>query len=88
MLNEMRFGKMKTSTIQAFKSLSRKVTYTDGIEPTELYAPFISVIALQLTFMMADIRHDEKWTLQIGPALPNFRGKSEFSLLKIFLGAM
>jgi hypothetical protein len=36
MLNEMRFGKMKPSTIQAFKSLSRKVSYADGIEPTEL----------------------------------------------------
>ncbi|EFI28655.1 DNA repair and recombination protein pif1 [Coprinopsis cinerea okayama7 len=38
MLNEMRLGNMKPATIQAFRSLSRKVTYKDGIEPTELYS--------------------------------------------------
>ncbi|KXN81110.1 ATP-dependent DNA helicase PIF1 [Leucoagaricus sp. SymC.cos] len=37
MLNEMRYGKMQESTIQIFKSLSRTVTYSDGIEPTEMY---------------------------------------------------
>ncbi|KAH9945603.1 hypothetical protein B0H21DRAFT_694015 [Amylocystis lapponica] len=37
MLNEMRLGNMKPATIKAFQSLSRPVTYTDGIEPTELY---------------------------------------------------
>ena len=38
MLNEMRFGELQPETILAFQSLSRKVQYTDGIEPTELYA--------------------------------------------------
>ncbi|KAJ3575906.1 hypothetical protein NP233_g801 [Leucocoprinus birnbaumii] len=37
MLNEMRYGKMQESTVRIFKTLDRKVTYTDGIEPTELY---------------------------------------------------
>lgn len=32
----MRFGRMKPLTIETFKSLSRRVAYTDGIEPTEL----------------------------------------------------
>ncbi|KAF5356106.1 hypothetical protein D9756_004033 [Leucocoprinus leucothites] len=37
MLNEMRYGKMQESTIRIFKSLERNVTYSDGIEPTEMY---------------------------------------------------
>lgn len=41
MLNEMRFGELQPETIRAFQSLSRKVQYTDGIEPTELYAGFL-----------------------------------------------
>lgn len=36
MLNEMRYGELQESTIQIFKTLDRKVTYTDGIEPTEM----------------------------------------------------
>jgi ATP-dependent DNA helicase PIF1 len=36
MLNAMRFGELDPSTVAAFKNLSRKVHYTDGIEPTEL----------------------------------------------------
>lgn len=36
MLNDMRFGRVNAKTTEAFKALSRKVTYTDGIEPTEL----------------------------------------------------
>jgi len=36
MLNEMRYGELQESTIQIFKTLNRKVTYTDGIEPTEM----------------------------------------------------
>ncbi|KAJ2919332.1 hypothetical protein MD484_g1111, partial [Candolleomyces efflorescens] len=38
MLNEMRFGELQPETILAFQNLSRKVQYTDGIEPTELYS--------------------------------------------------
>lgn len=36
MLNEMRYGRMQESTIQIFKSLSRQVSYSDSILPTEL----------------------------------------------------
>lgn len=38
MLNEMRFGRMNRLTTETFKSLSRRVVYTDGIEPTELFS--------------------------------------------------
>ncbi|KAJ7042611.1 hypothetical protein C8F04DRAFT_84082 [Mycena alexandri] len=34
LLNAMRFGKVEN--VEAFKALERKVTYTDGIQPTEL----------------------------------------------------
>lgn len=37
MLNAMRYGEMSPETAQEFRGLSRKVTYTDGIEPTEMY---------------------------------------------------
>ncbi|KAJ8468581.1 hypothetical protein ONZ45_g17199 [Pleurotus djamor] len=37
MLNAMRFGDMKPEMIQVFKSLSRPITYDDGILPTELF---------------------------------------------------
>ncbi|RDB29689.1 ATP-dependent DNA helicase PIF1 [Hypsizygus marmoreus] len=37
MLNAMRFGEMNSKTVSAFTGLTRKVTYSDGIEPTELY---------------------------------------------------
>jgi hypothetical protein len=39
MLNAMRFGRLDLKTTEAFKALSRKVIYTDGIEPTELCVP-------------------------------------------------
>ncbi|GJE87831.1 ATP-dependent DNA helicase PIF1 [Phanerochaete sordida] len=38
MLNAMRFGKLLPETIEAFKKLSRRVTYTDNIEPTDLFS--------------------------------------------------
>ncbi|GJE87828.1 ATP-dependent DNA helicase PIF1 [Phanerochaete sordida] len=37
MLNAMRFGQLSPEMIKAFRALSREVTYSDGIEPTELY---------------------------------------------------
>jgi ATP-dependent DNA helicase PIF1 len=37
MLNEMRFGTMKQSSIEAFRRLSREIHYTDGISATELF---------------------------------------------------
>jgi ATP-dependent DNA helicase PIF1 len=37
MLNEMRFGTLTASSIAKFKSLSRPVDYSDGLEPTELF---------------------------------------------------
>ncbi|THH28278.1 hypothetical protein EUX98_g5905 [Antrodiella citrinella] len=37
MLNGMRFGHLDQATINKFRSLSRAVTYTDGIEPTDLF---------------------------------------------------
>ncbi|WVQ95472.1 hypothetical protein IAU59_002569 [Kwoniella sp. CBS 9459] len=37
MLNEMRFGKLTPKSIEAFRSLSRPIDYTDNIEPTELF---------------------------------------------------
>ncbi|KAJ4476616.1 hypothetical protein J3R30DRAFT_309841 [Lentinula aciculospora] len=37
MLNEMRFGTMSESTINAFKALNRTVIYDDGVQPTELF---------------------------------------------------
>lgn len=46
MLNAMRFGKMDPRTIEAFKGLGRTVTYTDGIEPTELYVQIFEAFTL------------------------------------------
>jgi len=37
MLNEMRYGRLDTATINTFRTLSRIVTYEDGIEPTDLF---------------------------------------------------
>lgn len=39
MLNEMRLGTLTNNTIAKFRALDRRVTYNDGIEPTELCAP-------------------------------------------------
>lgn len=36
MLNELRLGKITTSTITAFKKLSREITYEDNLDATEL----------------------------------------------------
>lgn len=36
MLNAMRLGDLDARTIQTFMRLSRRVVYTDGIEPTDL----------------------------------------------------
>ncbi|KAF5377180.1 hypothetical protein D9615_006334 [Tricholomella constricta] len=38
MLNTMRFGQMDAKTTAAFSTLSRKVEYADGIDPTELFS--------------------------------------------------
>ncbi|KAG6843196.1 hypothetical protein H0H93_001910, partial [Arthromyces matolae] len=38
MLNAMRFGQADKEMTRAFVALSRKVEYTDDIEPTELFA--------------------------------------------------
>ncbi|ODN83122.1 hypothetical protein L202_01327 [Cryptococcus amylolentus CBS 6039] len=37
MLNEMRFGRLTSASIDTFKSLARPVKYSDGIEPTSLF---------------------------------------------------
>ncbi|WVQ70825.1 hypothetical protein IAR50_000347 [Cryptococcus sp. DSM 104548] len=37
MLNEMRFGRLTSTSIETFKSLARPVRYNDGIEPTSLF---------------------------------------------------
>ncbi|ESK98247.1 dna repair and recombination protein pif1 [Moniliophthora roreri MCA 2997] len=37
MLNAMRFGNLDSSIVSSFRALSRKIEYTDGIEPTELF---------------------------------------------------
>lgn len=37
MLNEMRLGKITDETVAAFRKLSRKITYGDELEATELY---------------------------------------------------
>lgn len=37
MLNALREGSLKDDMVRRFHSLSRKVSYTDGIEPTELF---------------------------------------------------
>jgi ATP-dependent DNA helicase PIF1 len=36
MLNEMRLGKITNDTVAAFRKLSRRITYDDDIEATEL----------------------------------------------------
>lgn len=36
MLNEMRFGRLSQQSIARFKSLSRAITYEDGLGATEL----------------------------------------------------
>lgn len=36
MLNAMRFGNLTDDACERFYALSREVTYSDGIEPTEL----------------------------------------------------
>jgi hypothetical protein len=41
MLNAMRFGNLDEVVVQAFKRLDRRVLYTDGIEPTDLYVLFL-----------------------------------------------
>lgn len=38
MLNEMRYGKLQESTIRIFKTLDRELIYTDGIQPTDMWA--------------------------------------------------
>lgn len=37
MLNALRYGNLDDAMVQKFRALSRRVNYTDGIEPTELY---------------------------------------------------
>ncbi|KAI0274844.1 hypothetical protein BC834DRAFT_17333 [Gloeopeniophorella convolvens] len=37
MLNAMRWGRLNNDMVSRFRQLAREVTYTDGIEPTELY---------------------------------------------------
>ncbi|GAA5905767.1 hypothetical protein JCM8208_000890 [Rhodotorula glutinis] len=37
MLNEMRFGRLSSASIQKFKGLARQPKYTDSLEPTELF---------------------------------------------------
>ncbi|EPT04425.1 hypothetical protein FOMPIDRAFT_1093749, partial [Fomitopsis schrenkii] len=37
MLNSMRFGHLTPETVTTFMQLSRKVTYDDGIDPTDLF---------------------------------------------------
>jgi ATP-dependent DNA helicase PIF1 len=37
MLNEMRLGKITNETVAAFRKLSRKITYEDNLDATELY---------------------------------------------------
>lgn len=60
MLNAIRFGKTSAKTVQAFKELSRTVTYDDGIEPTELSVSLRSISHLLDLFL--DFRHDLKLT--------------------------
>ena len=45
MLNAMRFGEMDGSAIEEFNKLSRPVTYTDGIGPTQLYGHCLPLFA-------------------------------------------
>ena len=47
MLNEMRFGALTNDTIAKFRNLDRRVTYNDGIEPTELYALLFCIHVLR-----------------------------------------
>lgn len=49
MLNSLRYGKISDEMAQKFKSLSRRVTYQDGIEPTELYPTRAEVKSANLT---------------------------------------
>lgn len=37
-LNDMRFGQLSGAAIETFRTLTRRVTYNDDIEPTELFA--------------------------------------------------
>lgn len=41
MLNEMRFGRLTSASINKFKSLSREIIYDDGMGATELYVTFL-----------------------------------------------
>lgn len=36
MLNAMRLGNITDEIVQTFRGLSRRVQYTDGLEPTDL----------------------------------------------------
>lgn len=47
MLNEMRFGKLSSESIQTFRGLSRSIDYDDGIGPTELYVTPSTTATLQ-----------------------------------------
>jgi len=56
MLNEMRLGILHPATVEQFTKLSRPVSYSDGIEATELYHPlalsFIFVTHILFSFAM------------------------------------
>lgn len=58
MLNAIRFGKTSVSTARAFRQLSRRVTYDDGIEPTELQVSLWSI--RQLFDLFLDFRHEQR----------------------------
>jgi ATP-dependent DNA helicase PIF1 len=45
MLNEMRFGRLSQQSIARFKSLSRAITYEDGLGATELSVLYIIFLA-------------------------------------------
>lgn len=52
MLNEMRFGRLTSASINKFKSLSREIIYDDGMGATELYVAFhnTTVVLLEHSF--------------------------------------
>lgn len=49
MLNSLRYGNISDEMAHKFRSLSRRVTYQDGIEPTELYPTRAEVKSANLT---------------------------------------
>lgn len=77
MLNDMRFGKLSSLSIDRFKSLSRAIDYRDGIGPTELFPRREDVDRSNQSRMASLTAEEKQYTATDGGSLkdPNQREK-------------